>query len=661
MAVSKMTKVTLISDKSYKETLLQTVQGLQNTEIRDLTKSNESNQWVQQYFGHSKEEAEDSRESDYDRLQQEITESIQFIERYGSNKKQKALYLNRQALSLQEMEAVFDEKKFRERLKKVLGLKQQREQLVKQREDLLQKEEWLTGWQYLDINPQMVNSKFVKLQLVRTSNQGSMALIEKMDTLQLVHLEKVFSDEKEVLLALIYHKQVAEKVQGVLTELGVQLEEYPYEESPKTVLQEVKVQLGKVYGLEGELAIAIGQERSFIKELQWAEEVILALTEREKVKQQLVQARYLVIIQGWLSVDEQPLFTEAIEQQFGKDEIYLAFEEPTELEIEEEVPTKLKNSPLVAPFEMLTEMYALPKYQEIDPTPWMMPFYLVFFGMMVADVGYGLLMLIATVLASKFLVLPRSMERFMKFFKILSFPTIIWGLIYASCFGVALPYQAILSTEDDVIQILIISIIFGFIQLMVGLFVAGKEHLRRKEYLDAIGNGFAWQGILLGIAIGVMGSLLLHSDGIMMAGIVVAVISALAVLVVPILQSKSKVVGAAVGAYNLYGITGYIGDIVSYTRLMALGISGGSIAAAFNLLVDFMPPVARYTVGIVLIVALHALNIFLTLLSAYVHGARLQYVEFFGKFYTGGGRAFKPLKTAEKYVNIEVKEKYKSP
>lgn len=106
------------------------------------------------------------------------------------------------------------------------------------------------------------------------------------------------------------------------------------------------------------------------------------------------------------------------------------------------------------------------------------------------------------------------------------------------------------------------------------------------------------------------------------------------------------------GLYDLYGITSYIGDFVSYSRLMALGISGGSIAAAFNMLVGYMPPAARFTAGIVLIVILQGLNIFLSLLSAYVHAARLQYVEFFGKFYTGGGRAFKPLKPAEKYMNF---------
>lgn len=214
-----------------------------------------------------------------------------------------------------------------------------------------------------------------------------------------------------------------------------------------------------------------------------------------------------------------------------------------------------------------------------------------------------------------------------------------------------------MSTTDDVNTILVLSVIFGLIQILVGLFLAAKEHIKRKDYVDAINDGFAWQGILVGVVLLLLGSMIVKNPIFVYLGAGLAILSALCILVIPIFQSSSKVKGAAKGAYNLYGLTGYIGDLVSYTRLMALGISGGSIGAAFNMLVAFMPPAARFSVGILLIIALHALNMFLTLLSAYVHGARLQYVEFFGKFYTGGGRAFDPLKTAEKYVNINHKKK----
>ena len=354
-----------------------------------------------------------------------------------------------------------------------------------------------------------------------------------------------------------------------------------------------------------------------------------------------------------------------LQQEYLAEEVYVSFEEPTVNAIAEEVPTKLKNHPIVAPFEMLTEMYSLPKYEEVDPTPWMTPFYLVFFGMMVADIGYGLLMFLGAFLVQRFIVLPRSMQRFAKFFEILAVPSIIWGFIYSSFFGNELPKEIvgihlpfpILSTTNDVNTILILSVIFGLIQILVGLFIAAKENMKRKAYIDAINEGFAWQGILMGIIFVLLGMMVLKNQAFVYLGIGLAVLSALCILIIPIFQSSSKVKGMAKGAYNLYGLTGYIGDLVSYTRLMALGISGGSIGAAFNMLVAFMPPAARFSLGIILIIALHALNMFLTLLSAYVHGARLQYVEFFGKFYSGGGRAFKPFKTAEKYVNINHKKK----
>ena len=134
-------------------------------------------------------------------------------------------------------------------------------------------------------------------------------------------------------------------------------------------------------------------------------------------------------------------------------------------------------------------------------------------------------------------------------------------------------------------------------------------------------------------------------------GAVLAIANAVGIVAVSIFQAKS-LVGLGTGLYNLYNISGYVGDLVSFTRLMALGLSGASIGSAFNLIVNIFPPVARFSIGIVIFILLHAINIFLSLLSGYVHGARLMFVEFFGKFYEGGGKAFQPLKSAEKYVKI---------
>ena len=316
------------------------------------------------------------------------------------------------------------------------------------------------------------------------------------------------------------------------------------------------------------------------------------------------------------------------------------------------VPTVLKNNALVEPFESVTEMYSLPKYNDIDPTPFMMPFYLVFFGMMSADLGYGLVLMLGTFAAMKFFNMDKGMARFIKFFHLLSYSVIVWGLIYGSFFGATLPIQ-LLSTTDDVITILLLSVVFGFIQMVYGLIINGvvkwKQQQRSSSYVD----GLAWAGVLIGLALLIVDMMIMPNAIIRTLSYILIFANVIGIILVSTMASKNKGLGFALGLYNLYGVTGYVGDLVSYTRLMALGVSGGSIAVAFNMIVQYLPTAARFSVGIILIIALHALNIFLTYLSAYVHTARLQYVEFFGKFYEGGGRPLSPLKTLEKHIYLK--------
>ncbi len=664
MAVTKMEKVTLISDKQNQDALLQAIQGIQNVEIRDLFQETTNNQWVDTYFPKA---AIFEKESIVNALTSRIMqtrEAVQFIDHHG-DKQQKKQHLKRREVTLQELEANYSEEDFTKRLTEILDLKKQWETLAEQREQLSEQEDWLTHWANLDFMPQSFSSHQTTVEMGTISVANATEFREALAKVPEVYVEEVSETDHFVYLTYVVLKNSASIVDEIATRYGFVKEAYPYEQTPKEQLQKIKQELQACYEAQKQLAIKIGRCSSYIQEMEWAEEILLAMAEREAVKDRFVMAPYLIVLQGWVGEDEKQELIQQVENTLSADEVFLSFEAPTEEEIDQEVPTKLKNHPIVAPFEMLTEMYSLPKYHEIDPTPWMTPFYLVFFGMMVADIGYGLLMLIGAIIARKLLVLPRGMQRFAKFFEILAIPSIIWGFIYSSFFGQALPTEVLgihlpfplLSTTDDVNTILVLSVIFGLIQILVGLFLAAKEHIKRKDYVDAINDGFAWQGILVGVVLILLGSMILKNPIFVYLGAGLAILSALCILVIPIFQSSSKAKGAAKGAYNLYGLTGYIGDLVSYTRLMALGISGGSIGAAFNMLVAFMPPAARFSVGILLIIALHALNMFLTLLSAYVHGARLQYVEFFGKFYSGGGRVIDPLKTAEKYVNINHKKK----
>ncbi|OQO70198.1 V-type ATP synthase subunit I [Enterococcus villorum] len=664
MAVTKMEKVTLISDKKNQELLLQALQGIHAVEIRDLFQEFESNEWVDFYFPEKMTIDKEKSISNLSHRLKEIRTAIQFIEHHG-DKTQKKSHLKRRELSLQELEKNYSEENFLEKLNEVLSLKEQWEQLVEQRQQLEEEEMRLINWQNLDVSPNNFDSQTTSLIIGTVNAKNAEAFKEEITKIKEIYLEEINASQTTVYFAFIVLRSDEPRVAEIINRYGFIKEDYLYENTPRQQLEVIKENLEVIKKQQKQLSSSLGSCSGYIQEFEWTEEIFLARSEREIIKDRLIHTPYLILIQGWVDREEKQVLTQIIQNVLSVEDVYITFEEPTDKEMAEEVPTKLKNHPIVAPFEMLTEMYSLPKYNEVDPTPWMTPFYLVFFGMMVADIGYGLLMFLGAFLVQKLIVLPREMQRFAKFFEILAVPSIIWGFIYSSFFGMALPKEILgvrlpfplLSTTDDVNTILILSVIFGLIQILVGLFIAAKEQIKRKAYIAAVNDGFAWQGILIGIILVLLGTMLIKNQAFVYLGGGLAVISALCILMIPIFQSSSKAKGMAKGAYNLYGLTGYIGDLVSYTRLMALGISGGSIAAAFNMLVAFMPPVARFSVGLLLIVALHALNMFLTLLSAYVHGARLQYVEFFGKFYSGGGRAFNPLKTVEKYVNINHKKK----
>ncbi|MBO0457422.1 V-type ATP synthase subunit I [Enterococcus hulanensis] len=650
MAVSKMSKLTLIAQQGYSEQILSAVQGFQGVEIRNLFEQSVTNDWVEKYFNEVNPLPSQDALARVDHQLEQITHAIQFVEHHGSSR-EKGNHLKRQRATLRELEETFDEEAMLSELESIQELEQFFSEASSKQLSLQEQENLLQKWQSLDFLPKDYSLHSTKCFL-GTVDASVWELFEQELKDRQIHREIIYSDDYIVNFVLLYLRAEQGEVQELTRRFSVTAFTYNRPYLPKAELTAIQRELLELVEEQKRLAQLIGQKKSVIENLETAEEVLLARKNRWLIHDRFIKDDKLFLLQGWIETESFKAFENFVSNAIGSENLYLEIEEPTNIEINEEIPTKLKNNAVVKPFEMLTEMYSLPKYHEVDPTPWFMPFYFVFFGMMVADAGYGALMLVATTIGLR-TILPRGMERFMRFFQILAVPTIIWGLIYNSFFGFSLGYTPILSTSDDVISILILSIIFGVIQIFIGLGLAAKENIKAKNYLGAVSDGFAWQGIMVGAIVGGLGKMLMNSQPLFFIGVGLAVFSALLIVITPMFQSKSKIKGLAKGAYNLYGITSYIGDLVSYTRLMALGISGGSIAAAFNMLVGYMPPIARFSVGILLMLALHGLNIFLSLLSAYVHGARLQYVEFFGKFYEGGGRAFRPLKSEEKYVNIE--------
>lgn len=335
---------------------------------------------------------------------------------------------------------------------------------------------------------------------------------------------------------------------------------------------------------------------------------------------------------------------------------------------DEDVPVLLENSRFSAPVEGITRMYAMPSKGDVDPTPIMSFFYYLFFGMMLSDAGYGLVMVIGTMIALKKFKLEESMRKTLTMFRNCGISTIFWGALFGSWFGDIIQVvgreffgREIGSTAlwfeplNDPVKLLLISFGLGILHLFLGIGVAFKMTWDTGKKLDAVLDAVPVYLTVLGVA--PIGAAMfidvpqpLKSAGLymMLAGVILLVLTAG--------RSSKSVFGKFFGGlYALYNTaTGYLGDILSYSRLLALGLATGSIASVINL-IGSMPQnkVVKLIVLVVVFIAGHAANLAINLLGAYVHTDRLQFVELFSKFYTGGGREFSPLSVNTKYIKFK--------
>ena len=649
MAIAKMSKVMLIAPTDKQNDLLDAIQELQSLEVTSLDQAKE-------LFTENSIALQEVDTEEMNALQQKfegIHAAIAFVEK---NQKQPSLIQKlktpKEQFTLSELQKEvqsWDADALVEHVESIRTTLRKKDEKLK---ELREKEALLRKWSVLDFYPKDIfKHPYTKTKMGTIPQASDNAYLEGLKQSELISVHEVYHTREEIGLLVTYPRKAQQAAKEELAKAHFSIVWYAFEEAPSVELEKNLKAQQAVVEAKKKVLDDLQEEKDLLRQLQLSAEVTYNELQKEQAKNELVNGQHVFVLQGWLTTKAVDAVEVQLKDKLGEGEYVFLPLEIAEEEYEE-VPTVLENNTFLQPFENLTEMYGLPKYGELDPTPYTAPFYLVFFGMMAADLGYGALLWLGTFIMLKFFHFDKGMNRNLKFFHLLSYPVMIWGIIFGSAFGADLPFQP-LSLSKDLITIMILSIIFGVIQIMVGLSLGAYSNLKKKAYVDAYTSHLGWLAIITGIILYVLGSMVLNISWIATIGSSIAIIAAVAIVVVTVLSSENKWGGLASGLYNLYGISGYVADVVSYTRLMALAVSGGSIASAFNMLVGFLPPVARFTAGIFLIVALQGLNIFLSFLGAYVHGLRLQFVEFFGKFYDGGGHALKPFKTYEKYVDIK--------
>jgi V/A-type H+-transporting ATPase subunit I len=394
--------------------------------------------------------------------------------------------------------------------------------------------------------------------------------------------------------------------------------------------------------------------------IMFAYDALLHKIEREKAEEKIAAGSFITIINGWIPAIWFPMFKEKLHRAFP-----MAAIEAIDVPREDRAPVMFQNNKLVRPFEAVTDLYGKPAYHEVDPSGPLALFFLISFGLALTDAGYGVVMMIGTFIAERFFTLKKDMQKLVRVLFYAGAATVALGGVTGGWFSInldALPEGAIkhfflgIKLLDPLKQpILLLGIIFAFgiVQLMYAWVVRGIYHWNRGEKSIAIMDDFSWVAMVLSIigwqACSHITSLSTYAQFAKYFMYAVG----LFMIATQGRAAKNIFVKIGNGALSLYGLIAFVSDMLSYSRLLALGLATGIIGLVVNLIAGMVwaIPVVGVLAGIIVLIGGHVFNLGINALGGYIHSGRLQFVEFFPKFLEGGGLPFRPFGRVSKYVD----------
>ena len=481
-----------------------------------------------------------------------------------------------------------------------------------------------------------------------------------------VHAEIVSSSQNQTCVFVLCHKDGAEQVEEALRSIGFAQPSNPTKHSPAQRKQELDERIARAQS-EIEQAektiISFADQR---EDIQFTIDYFTMRSEKYEVISELAQSKRAFILTGYILAKKADDLKNELENRFDLS-VELSDCDPSV-----DPPVVLENNAFSAPVEGVLESFGLPGRGEVDPCSVMSVFYYVLFGLMLSDAAYGLLMVIGCGFALlKFKNMESGMRKTLQMFFYCGISTAFWGFMFGSFFGdlVGVVATTFFGRPDialrpiwfepvkEPMRMLVFSMLMGIIHLFAGLAMKAYQYARQKAWLDILYDvGFWYMLFALSnqMFVGILQLSFILPTLAGTIGIAVAGVGAVGILLTAGRESRSPFKRLLKGAYGLYGVTGYLSDILSYSRLLALGLATGVIATVVNSMGSMLGGGVVGAIVFILVFFIgHTLNLAINLLGAYVHTNRLQFVEFFGKFYEGGGRAFRPFAVHTQYYNIK--------
>ena len=651
MAIVKMKGLRLLAMRSDREALLELLQGMGCVEIDEPDQDLQTWQGLLSQLGNQTLSRPDGQALSQAREDlQAAQRALAVLKRHGD--KGRGLLAPRPRLTRQQL---FDgEEQGKQAVQQVLEADRQLAALEAQHSKLLTQRAALAPWLELNIPLDTASTQEMVVQFGTVTAGVELEQVQRAveGASELAQLTQASVDRDVRYCLLVCHTSAQEEVLQALRDFGwSRMNLSGWAGTAKENDQRIARELGQNEQETTQAEQQLAQLTGLAEPIRQAADRASVRINREEGRSRLLDTEKTFLLEGWVPAEKWP----ELESQLKNYPCAWELRDPTEEEYPK-VPVKLKNNWFTRPLSMVTEMYSLPAYNGLDPNPLMAPFFILFYGIMMADMGYGLLMMIASVVVLKKSRPRAGMHNFFALLGLCGVSTFIMGAVTGGFLGDFIPqllklinpestfvwfWPTLFTPLEDTMMILVGAMALGFVQILVGMAISFVKKLRRGQVMDAIWEEVTWWVVFAGLALAILGvtNLVIILGGVM-------------VVAGPILTEKGfgKITGIFGSLYN--HVTGYFGDILSYSRLMALMLAGSVIAQVFNTL-GAIP--GNVVIFIIISMLGNALNFALNLLGCYVHDLRLQCLEYFNKFYEDGGKPFRPMKLDTNYYDV-VKE-----
>ncbi len=655
MSIVKMQKISVISLKENRRELLDRLIELEAVELRDQTYKLSDDLWKENVYPDFVPEKIAYFEGKVTRAQQ----ALDVIDEYGRLKK--PLFKTRRIISQEEAHSIPSAKGTAEEfIERVIGLndklRQERDEINRIDVDNLM----LEPWKDFDVPLDQLETRDTTVLMGALPSVFDPASLEQTvaGVTDRYVMKQVSEDKSRRFLALILPKDQAEGIVSTLKDQGLQPLELKDREG--TVSENIGKNLERKAALEDEKdgvlteIAAIATQKNVIEDYS---DLMAVELEKRKARNKLLRTDKTFFLEGWIPVNKE----EKVKVLLDELGCVYEFEDPAE---DDTPPVLLRNPRFFTPLEGITEMYSLPAYGSFDPTSIFALWYIVFFGMMFSDAFYGLIMIVVLGIVLKKYNLEGTMKKMVTMLFYCGISTFIFGALFGGWFGNAIEVVAEtffgktidikplwFDPLDDPLTLLLISLVLGVAHLFLALGIEGYLLLKEGRVVDFVCDILLWYDTVIGLIMWLGGGMI--SESLVPIGKWMSIIGIAGLLLTG--GRDRKGVGKIIGGFsNVYNITSWLSDILSYARVLALGLATGAIAQVVNTMGALG---GKSVAGVIMFVLIfifgHLLNFAINALGAFIHSARLQFVEFFGKFFVDGGEPFDPYRMNTKYVKVE--------